>query len=213
MLHRLHRPHGAVRHLGHLFEGEVGHEAQQHDLALLVGQGGERFDEVLVHRVIGAGGGALVVEAIGEGSHAIVENGVRLMHYRPAKLPSYGRAASFIQPDRNFVRQGEWASDAIDRLCPFRPKPCCPAYRAEWIPGSPFNASMTSPESSATVGSRVSLIALSDLGALSLSGVQWPLDKRHVLFGSTLTLSNVVLGPAEVTLESGHGVIVAYPAE
>jgi thiamine pyrophosphokinase len=61
-------------------------------------------------------------------------------------------------------------------------------------------------------GSRVSLIALSDLGALSLSGVQWPLEKRHVLFGSTLTLSNVVLGAAEVTLESGHGVIVAYPA-
>ncbi|MFW6077330.1 MAG: thiamine diphosphokinase [Hyphomicrobiales bacterium] len=62
-------------------------------------------------------------------------------------------------------------------------------------------------------GSRVSLIALSDLGALSLSGVQWPLDKRHVLFGSTLTMSNVVTGPAEVTLESGHGVIIAYPAE
>jgi thiamine pyrophosphokinase len=62
-------------------------------------------------------------------------------------------------------------------------------------------------------GSRVSIIALSDLGALSLSGVQWPLEKRHVLFGSTLTLSNVVLGSAEVTLESGHGVIIAYPAE
>ena len=63
------------------------------------------------------------------------------------------------------------------------------------------------------VGSRVSLIALSDLGALTLSGVQWPLDKRHVLFGSSLTLSNVVLGRAEVVLESGHGIIIAYPAE
>src|SRR5690606_23490032 len=41
------------------------------------------------------------VEAIGEGSHAIVENGIRLTHYRPAKLPSYGRAASFIQPEEN----------------------------------------------------------------------------------------------------------------
>lgn len=39
------------------------------------------------------------VEAIGEGSHAIVENGTRLTHYRKAELPSYGRAASFIQPD------------------------------------------------------------------------------------------------------------------
>ena len=61
-------------------------------------------------------------------------------------------------------------------------------------------------------GSRLSLIALADLGALSLSGVRWPLDRRHVLFGSTLTLSNVVVGAPEVTLESGYGVIVAYPA-
>ena len=62
------------------------------------------------------------------------------------------------------------------------------------------------------MGSRLSLITLSDLGALSLSGVRWPLDRRHVLFGSTLTLSNVVVGPTEVTLESGYGVIIAYPA-
>jgi thiamine pyrophosphokinase len=62
------------------------------------------------------------------------------------------------------------------------------------------------------MGSRVSVIALSDLGALSLTGVQWPLDKRHVLFGSTLTLSNVVLGPVEASLQSGHGLIIAYPA-
>lgn len=61
-------------------------------------------------------------------------------------------------------------------------------------------------------GSRVSVIALSDLGGLSLRGVQWPLDKRHVLFGSTLTLSNVVLGRFEVSLQSGLGLIIAYPA-
>ena len=60
-------------------------------------------------------------------------------------------------------------------------------------------------------GSRLSLIALSDLGALSLSGVEWPLDKRHVPFGSTLTLSNVVRGPVTVVLDSGHGVMIAYP--
>jgi thiamine pyrophosphokinase len=63
------------------------------------------------------------------------------------------------------------------------------------------------------VGSRVSLVALSEFGALSLTGVQWPLDRRHVLFGSTLTLSNVVTGACEVALESGYGVIIAYPAE
>lgn len=60
-------------------------------------------------------------------------------------------------------------------------------------------------------GSRVSLIALSDLEALSLSGVQWPLERRHVLFGSTLTLSNVATGPVEITLEAGYGMIIAYP--
>jgi predicted dehydrogenase len=41
------------------------------------------------------------VEAIGEGSHAVVENGVKLTHYRKASLPSYGRAASWIQPEEN----------------------------------------------------------------------------------------------------------------
>ncbi len=41
------------------------------------------------------------VEAIGEGAHAVVENGVKLTHYRPAKLPAYGRASSWIQPEAN----------------------------------------------------------------------------------------------------------------
>jgi len=39
------------------------------------------------------------VEAIGEGANAVIENGIHLRHYRRASLPSYGRAASFIQPD------------------------------------------------------------------------------------------------------------------
>ena len=39
------------------------------------------------------------VEAIGEGANAVIENGVHLRYYRRADLPSYGRAASFIQPD------------------------------------------------------------------------------------------------------------------
>jgi thiamine pyrophosphokinase len=62
-------------------------------------------------------------------------------------------------------------------------------------------------------GSRVSLIALSDLEALSLAGVKWPLKRRHVLFGSTLTLSNVATGPVEINLDAGYGVIIAYPAD
>lgn len=41
------------------------------------------------------------IEAIGEGSNAVVENGVKLIHYRKADLPSYGRAASWVQPEQN----------------------------------------------------------------------------------------------------------------
>ncbi|MBI4920996.1 MAG: Gfo/Idh/MocA family oxidoreductase [Devosia nanyangense] len=41
------------------------------------------------------------VEAIGVGSHAVVENGVKLTHYRKAALPSYGRASSWIQPEES----------------------------------------------------------------------------------------------------------------
>jgi predicted dehydrogenase len=37
------------------------------------------------------------VEAVGQGANAVIENGVHLRYYRRASLPSYGRAASFIQ--------------------------------------------------------------------------------------------------------------------
>jgi predicted dehydrogenase len=39
------------------------------------------------------------VEAIGRTANAVVENGVKLTYFRRAELPTYGRAASFIQPD------------------------------------------------------------------------------------------------------------------
>ncbi len=39
------------------------------------------------------------VEAVGEGANAVVDNGTKLTYYRRAALPTYGRAASFIQPD------------------------------------------------------------------------------------------------------------------
>lgn len=60
--------------------------------------------------------------------------------------------------------------------------------------------------------SRVSLLAFTPLEALSLSGVVWPLDRRNVPMGSTLTISNVALGPVDIALEAGHGAVVAYPA-
>jgi len=56
-----------------------------------------------LHLAAGAsrGGPLERIEAIGEGSHAVVENGVKLTYFRKAALPSYGRAASWIQPDEN----------------------------------------------------------------------------------------------------------------
>ncbi|WHO77018.1 Gfo/Idh/MocA family protein [Rhizobium sp. BT03] len=56
-----------------------------------------------LHLAAGQSGGSIFerVEIIGEGANAIVENGSRLTYFRKADLPSYGRAASFIQPDEN----------------------------------------------------------------------------------------------------------------
>jgi thiamine pyrophosphokinase len=61
-------------------------------------------------------------------------------------------------------------------------------------------------------GSRLSLLPLTELGGLSLRGTRWPLDDIDVELGSTLTLSNSVLGPVEVSLASGYGIVIAYPA-
>jgi predicted dehydrogenase len=56
-----------------------------------------------LHLAAGQSGGSIFerVEIIGEGANAVVENGSRLTYFRRADLPSYGRAASFIQPDEN----------------------------------------------------------------------------------------------------------------
>ncbi len=60
-------------------------------------------------------------------------------------------------------------------------------------------------------GTRISIVPLGDLEGLDLTGVKWPLKKRNVPLGSTLTLSNVALGPVEIGLRSGHGMVIAYP--
>lgn len=59
--------------------------------------------------------------------------------------------------------------------------------------------------------SRMSIIALSDLVGLSLTGVEWPLEDRRIELSSSLTLSNVVTGPLEIMLGQGYGVVVTYP--
>jgi thiamine pyrophosphokinase len=58
---------------------------------------------------------------------------------------------------------------------------------------------------------RLSIIPWSDLTGLDLDGVKWPLVKRDVPLGSTLTLSNVATGPVTIRLSSGHGIAIAYP--
>jgi thiamine pyrophosphokinase len=60
-------------------------------------------------------------------------------------------------------------------------------------------------------GSRLSLIPFGDLVGLDLEGVKWPLAGRNVPLGSTLTISNVALGPVRLSLKSGYGVAVFYP--
>ncbi len=59
--------------------------------------------------------------------------------------------------------------------------------------------------------SRISLVPFTDLVGLDLEGVKWPLVKRDVPLGSTLTLSNVALGPVRITLQAGHAIAIAYP--
>jgi thiamine pyrophosphokinase len=60
-------------------------------------------------------------------------------------------------------------------------------------------------------GTRVSVVGLTDMKALSIIGVRWPLNKRDVPLGSTLTLSNESSGDVAITLEQGHGVVILYP--
>jgi thiamine pyrophosphokinase len=60
-------------------------------------------------------------------------------------------------------------------------------------------------------GTRVSIIGLSALKALSIIGVRWPLNKRDVPMGSTLTLSNESQGDVAIALEQGRAVVMIYP--
>ena len=63
-------------------------------------------------------------------------------------------------------------------------------------------------------GTLFSVIGFTDIDGLTISGVRWPLQGRHVPFGSSLTISNIVTGRLEVTLASGRAVLVAHlPAE
>jgi thiamine pyrophosphokinase len=60
-------------------------------------------------------------------------------------------------------------------------------------------------------GTRASVVGFTVLKALSIIGVRWPLNKRDVAMGSTLTLSNESTGDVAITLEQGRALVLLYP--
>jgi thiamine pyrophosphokinase len=61
-------------------------------------------------------------------------------------------------------------------------------------------------------GTRVSVLPVSDLIGLSISGVRWPLEERDVVLGSTLTLSNeAVSSPVRIGVAKGMAIVLVYP--
>jgi thiamine pyrophosphokinase len=60
-------------------------------------------------------------------------------------------------------------------------------------------------------GTRFSVVPFTDLAGLDLDGVKWPLNHRSVPLGSSLTISNVAMGPVTVRLSQGYAVALAYP--
>ena len=47
------------------------------------------------------------VEVVVQGAHLVIENGIKLTHYRPGQTLPYGRAPSFIAPDDEAPLQWE----------------------------------------------------------------------------------------------------------
>lgn len=58
-------------------------------------------------------------------------------------------------------------------------------------------------------GTLFSVLGFSDLDGLSIVGAEWPLDRIHMPFGSSLTISNRVNGPLTVSLNKGRAILVA----
>lgn len=58
-------------------------------------------------------------------------------------------------------------------------------------------------------GTVFSVLGFGDLAGLTLRGVKWPLDRRFVTFGSSLTISNEVETRLTANLEAGRAMLVA----
>ena len=61
-----------------------------------------------------------------------------------------------------------------------------------------------------SIGSRISVVPMTDLKSLSISGVKWPLTKRDVPLGAALTLSNIVEGAVNIELRFGAALVLIY---
>ena len=86
------------------------------------------------------------------------------------------------------------------------------------LPGAPVTLPVapTSRGSPRTVSvPTISVIGLTALEGLTLTGVRWPLEDADVAFGSTLTLSNEAAGggPVTATLRAGRAWLVHGPGD
>jgi len=61
------------------------------------------------------------------------------------------------------------------------------------------------------IGARLSVMPLTNLIGLSISGVKWPLDRAQIKLGTAHTLANVVTGEVILSLMAGKAVVVYYP--
>ena len=67
-------------------------------------------------------------------------------------------------------------------------------------------------EVDAPPGSRLSILPVTDLDRITITGVRWPLSERDVPLGSTLTLSNEVeTSPAGIAVAAGKAIVLVYP--
>ena len=60
-------------------------------------------------------------------------------------------------------------------------------------------------------GTLFSIIGLSELSGVSVSGAKWPLNDVEVPLGSSLTISNRVKGHLHITLRAGRALLIAHP--
>jgi thiamine pyrophosphokinase len=59
-------------------------------------------------------------------------------------------------------------------------------------------------------GTLFSVIGFTDIEGLTITGVKWPLDRRNVPFGSSLTISNVVTDGLTVEILAGRAILIAH---